>query len=343
MDKPHNTLLSLHFDEDAKALLLLDQRLLPFEEAYLTCRTLPDVYDAISDMAVRGAPAIGVAAAYGVALAALSLPDAGFHEALAGQAAHLSAARPTAVNLSWAVSRMMRLVRPQIPAEALRELLLVEARAIHQEDIDSCRRIGEVLLPHLRDGMGILTHCNAGQLAASRYGTALAPIYLGLERGMRFSIYADETRPRLQGSMLTAYELKAAGADVTVLCDNMAASLMANGKIDCCIVGCDRVAKNGDTANKIGTLSVAILARHFGIPFYVAAPTSTIDLACETGSAIPIEARDPDEVACRFGPRTVPAGVKVFNPAFDVTPASLVTGFGTERGMLMPPFAFDRT
>ncbi|MCL1795391.1 MAG: S-methyl-5-thioribose-1-phosphate isomerase, partial [Clostridia bacterium] len=277
METTKSILLALSWDDEASELVLLDQRLLPLEVSYIRCRTLESVRDAICTMAVRGAPAIGVAAAYGVAMGALRAPDDCLVGVLADRAAWLASARPTAVNLSWAVSRMMARARGERGAtlKGIRATLLDEAKAIHREDTVSCRRIGEALLPCLRDGMGILTHCNAGQLATSRYGTALSPIYLGMEKGMHFRVYADETRPRLQGSMLTAFELQAAGADVTVLCDNMAASVMERGMIDCCIVGCDRVAKNGDTANKIGTFGVAVLAKHFGIPFYVAAPFST--------------------------------------------------------------------
>jgi len=342
MEPTKNILLALSWDDAAAELVLLDQRLLPLEEAYVRCRTIEDVHNAIHTMVVRGAPAIGVAAAHGVLLGALHAPDDGLIDALAERAAWLAAARPTAVNLSWAVSRMMACARGAQGAspQAIRAALLSEAKAIHEEDTESCRRIGEALLPRLRDGMGILTHCNAGQLATSRYGTALSPIYLGMEKGMRLRVYADETRPRLQGSMLTAFELQAAGADVTVLCDNMAATVMAQGKIDCCIVGCDRVAKNGDTANKIGTLGVAVLAKHFGIPFYVAAPFSTIDLDCPSGAQIEIEERDEAEVAERFGARTVPVGVKVYNPSFDVTPSGLITAFATDRGLITSPADF---
>lgn len=337
-----SNLLSLRWDDDAGQLMLLDQRILPVAVTYLPYTTIEGVEDAIRTMVVRGAPAIGVAAAYGVYLGARGLPDTPdvFFSLLAKKSEALSHARPTAVNLSWAVRRMMRHARAQegrdIPR--VKAALLEEAKRIHAEDESICRRIGESLLPRLWPGMGILTHCNAGQLATSRYGTALSPIYLALEAGMPLRIYADETRPRLQGATLTALELAAVKADVTVLCDNMAATVMAQGKIDCCIVGCDRVAANGDTANKIGTLGVAVLARHYDIPFYVAAPTPTIDMACPDGACIPIEERDAQEVTCRFGARTVPEGVKVYNPAFDVTPHALIDGFATEQGLILPPF-----
>lgn len=334
-------LLALRWDDASHTLYLLDQRILPQTVQYLPYTTLEGVWDAIADMVVRGAPAIGVAAAYGMYLAACGLRySSAFVDEYQHAATRLASARPTAVNLSWAVQRMADrasvLTNAGIPA--LLEALLAEAKAIHAEDEAICHAIGETLLAQLTPGMGILTHCNAGQLATSRYGTALSPIYLALERGIPLRIYADETRPRLQGSTLTAFELKSAGADVTVLCDNMAATVMAQGKIDCCIVGCDRVAANGDVANKIGTLNVAILAHHFGIPFYVAAPTPTIDLACPDGAHIPIEERAPDEVTHRFGVQTVPDGVKVYNPSFDVTPNHLITGIATEYGLITPPY-----
>ncbi len=341
MNPSQSAPLALSYDDARRALILLDQRMLPLETKYLSYTTLDGVIDAIRTMVVRGAPAIGVSAAYGMALAAFSLPDGPadiFLANLEKEGARLAAARPTAVNLPWAVSEMLAAARALSgsPVAVIQEALLAKAKRIHEEDIDICRRIGESLLPKLSDGMGILTHCNAGQLATSRYGTALSPIYLAMEKGMHLRVYADETRPRLQGSTLTAYELREAGADVTVLCDNMAAAVMAQGKIDCVIVGCDRVARNGDTANKIGTLNVAILAKHFGIPFYIALPTPTLDMACPDGAHIPIEERDETEVSMRFGQRTVPEGVKVYNPSFDVTPHQLITAFATEKGLVTP-------
>lgn len=332
--------LALRWEGETDTLVLLDQRILPISIAYIPCRTIGSVQEAIAEMVVRGAPAIGVAAAYGVYLGALAAPDDTLISTLQAQAGALASARPTAVNLAWAVERMLsRAHRMQGEAPAtIRTALLAEAKAIHREDESICRRIGESLLPKLSSGMGVLTHCNAGQLATSRYGTALAPIYLAMEQGLALRVYADETRPRLQGASLTALELSTAGADVTVLCDNMAAMVMSQGRIDCCIVGCDRVAANGDAANKIGTYGVAVLAKHFGIPFYVAAPTPTIDLQCPSGAQIPIEERAPEEVTMRFGARTVPEGVKVYNPAFDVTPHALITAFATEQGLLYPPF-----
>lgn len=342
MNGSPDDLLAIQWDENNQALLLLDQRLLPNQILYRSYHSLEDIRDAISLMVVRGAPAIGVAAAYAVFLDAQGLPEEPslFLNSLRQKTEYLSSARPTAVNLKWAVSRMMRRMEAEksLPVPQIKQALLEEALKIHLEDESICRRIGESLLPKLYDGIGILTHCNAGQLATSRYGTALSPIYLASEKGMHVRVYADETRPRLQGSMLTAFELSAKNVDVTVICDNMAAVLMSRGAIDCCIVGCDRVAANGDTANKIGTLNAAILAKHFGIPFYVAAPTPTIDLCCTDGTMIPIEERDETEVSMRFGERTVPEGVKVFNPSFDITPHTLITAFATEHGLLYPPF-----
>ena len=342
MNTTKEILLALFWDEPQGELVLLDQRLLPEKKAYLRYITLDGVFGAIRSMVVRGAPAIGVAAAYGMVLGSRTLPDdhEAFFTGLTIQARHLASARPTAVNLTWAINRMVRCAEQHREQSilAIQTAMLAEAKGIHAEDESICRAIGETLLPKLSDGMGILTHCNAGQLATARYGTALSPIYLAMEAGLRLRVFADETRPRLQGSTLTAFELQAAGADVTVICDNMAATVMAQGKVDMCIVGCDRVAANGDTANKIGTLNVAILAKHFGIPFYVAAPTPTLDMACPDGSHIPIEERDEDEITMRFGTRTAPKGVPVYNPSFDVTPHTLITGFATERGLILPPF-----
>jgi len=335
-------LLALSWDDAQGELVLLDQRLLPEKRVYMRYITLDGVFGAIRSMVVRGAPVIGIAAAYAMVLGSRNLPDetVAFFSGLHTQAAHLASARPTAVNLKWAVDRMVRNAESRRGASILeiQAAMLAEAKKIHAEDEAICLGIGHTLLPLLREGMRILTHCNAGQLATSRYGTALSPIYLALEKGMSLRVYADETRPLLQGSALTAFELHAVGADVTVICDNMAATVMSQGKVDLCVVGCDRVAANGDTANKIGTLNVAILAKHYGIPFYVAAPTPTIDMGCPCGARIPIEERDEDEVSTRFGTRTVPMGVKVYNPAFDVTPSGLITGIATERGMILPPF-----
>ena len=314
------------------ALVLLDQTKLPNEIVYEEFTTVESVWDAIVTMKVRGAPAIGVAAAYGVYLGVRDVTS-NIEEEVQKHADYLATSRPTAVNLFWALDRMKA-----VKSDILKEALLEEAKAIHKEDEAINRAIGENLLTLLNDGMGILTHCNAGSLATSKYGTATAPMYLAKEKGWDFKVYADETRPRLQGSTLTALELSRAGIDVTVITDSMAGMVMSQGKIQAVIVGCDRVAANGDTANKIGTLGVSILAKHYGIPFYVAAPTPTIDLQTPTGAEIPIEERDKSEVIEGFGKLTAPAHVNVYNPAFDVTPAEHITAIVTEKGIVRAPF-----
>lgn len=322
------------------ALVLLDQTKLPNEIVYEEFTTAESVWDAIVTMKVRGAPAIGVAAAYGVYLGVrdykADLDQAALVEVVQKTAAYLATSRPTAVNLFWALDRMTAVTSTNT---SYQDALLAEAKAIHKEDEEINRTIGENLLTLLSDGIGILTHCNAGALATSKYGTATAPMYLAKEKGWNFKVYADETRPRLQGSTLTALELSRAGIDVTVITDSMAAMVMSQGKVQAVIVGCDRVAANGDTANKIGTLSVSILAKHYGIPFYVAAPTPTIDLNTETGAGIPIEERHKSEVIEGFGKLTAPADVKVYNPAFDVTPAEHITAIITEKGIVRAPYA----
>ncbi|MBA4494362.1 S-methyl-5-thioribose-1-phosphate isomerase [Paenactinomyces guangxiensis] len=324
-------------------LVLLDQRLLPTETVYLHCTTPEEVWDAIATLAVRGAPAIGIMAVYGLYLGIRSLSEQDeemFWAQLDRIAHYLNSARPTAVNLSWALKRVVnraKQLRGQ-PIAAIKEAIFKEATEIHEEDVTVCRQIGENLLPLLYDGMGILTHCNAGGLATGAYGTALAPLYLARERGWNLKVFADETRPVLQGARLTAYELQQAGVDVTLICDNMAGAVMKEGQIQAVIVGTDRVAANGDVANKIGTYSVAVLARAHGIPFYVAAPVSSIDLDTATGDDIPIEQRSPVEVTNGFGKPTAPEGVKVYNPAFDVTPAEYVTAIITEHGVCKAPY-----
>jgi len=329
-------------------LTLLDQRLLPTEVVYRVYDSVEGVHDAIRDMVVRGAPAIGVAAAYGMVLAARGLisdPNC-FFTTLAEKARQLKQARPTAVNLSWAVDRMLKLAcayerKILDEGDSLSSLLSgleQEAIRIHKEDRDTNRAIGENILTLLKPGDGVLTHCNAGVLATTAYGTATAALYLALERDIPLNIYVDETRPRQQGSRLTAFELQKAGADITLICDNMAAMVMSQGKIQACITGCDRVAANGDTANKIGTLNVAILARHFNIPFYIAAPTSTIDMSCAIGADIPIEERDGDEVRIINGHYICPPDTPVYNPSFDITPHNLITAIVTENAIIKPPF-----
>jgi methylthioribose-1-phosphate isomerase len=326
-----------------KKLSLIDQTLLPNETVYRDYDTVEGVWTAIQTMIVRGAPAIGVTAGYGMVISANLAPDNNFDVFFSQykkDADYLAASRPTAVNLFWAIDRMVAKATAlkDLPVAKIKEEIEKEAIAIHLEDEDINRRIGENLLSLLKDGDGVLTHCNAGKLATSRYGTALSPFYLAQERGIRLKIYADETRPRLQGSTLTAYELFESGLDVTLICDNMAALVMSQGKINAIIVGCDRVAANGDTANKIGTFSVSILAKHFNIPMYIAAPTPTIDMNCPTGKDIPIEERDSREITCTFGKWTAPKGIKTYNPAFDVTPAENLAAIVTEKGIVYPPF-----
>ena len=334
----------VHLGDDLTSVVILDQTLLPNEAAYLTLREPEEMFEAIQALRVRGAPAIGICAGY--CLAALAeqrkdLPPARFAEELHRLSAYLNSSRPTAVNLSWALNRLGRLAHtmPEAAPAAVAAALREEAIAIHKEDIAMCRAISEHGLTLIKDGDGILTHCNAGPLATSQYGTALGPLLLGTERGMKFRVFADETRPLLQGARLTAYELDKAGVDVTLICDNMASIVMKNGWIDACFVGCDRVAANGDTANKIGTSGVAILAKHYGIPFYVLGPTSTIDLACPDGDHIQIELRDPEEIRSKFYARPMaPAGVKCYDPAFDVTSHDLIAGIVTEKGICRPPY-----
>ena len=309
-------------------LELLDQRVLPGRVSYLQIASIADAVEAIRTLAVRGAPAIGVAAAYALAQSLRGVDDAQFATTLNANAKTLIDARPTAVNLAWACNR----VRARGEQEPNAAALLDEARSIHEEDVEQCRKIGEHGEPLIPDGGRVLTHCNAGSLAVSAYGTATAPMYLAHANNKQIHVYADETRPLLQGARLTAWELDRAGIPVTLICDNMAATLMSQGAIDLILVGTDRVARNGDVANKIGTLGLAVLANHFGVPFYVACPSSTYDASTPTGKDIPIEQRAPEEVLGEHA-----AAVDVYNPAFDVTPAHLVTGIITERGQVMTP------
>ncbi len=323
---------------------LIDQRVLPTEEVYRMCTTYEEVAEAIRTMAVRGAPAIGVAAAFGIALGLRASVAAG--EDLATAFEHIcqtmAATRPTAVNLFWAIDRMRRRfeqVRAAgVAGNELAQALIDEAQAIHAEDIATCRQIGRYGAELVPDGATVLTHCNAGALATAGYGTALGIIRAAVEQGKRITVYADETRPFLQGARLTAWELLRDRIPVTLICDSMAGHFMKLGRITCVVVGADRIAANGDTANKIGTYMVAALAHRHRIPFYVAAPTSTLDLTLETGDGIPIEDRAPQEVTY-IGPRRIaPPEVSVANPAFDVTPHELITAIITERGIAYPPF-----
>ncbi len=325
---------------DDGRLLLLDQRKLPLVEEILECRDVDDVFEAIKTLTVRGAPAIGIAAAYGVLLGLQDIsPDTVFDE-LDRRCDYLISARPTAVNLAWAVNRMRAsLDRNQVTdVNSVYEHLLAEAVAIHEEDKAACHAIADAGVHLVRERPRLLTHCNAGSLAVSEMGTALAPIYRAHEEGTPVHVYVDETRPLLQGARLTAYELSRSGVDCTLILDNMAAHIMSQGDVDMVIVGADRIAANGDAANKIGTLGVAIAAKHFGIPFYVAVPRSTIDVETATGADIVIEERDPDEVRMLAGQQIAPAAVKGRSPAFDVTPADMIAGIITDRGLLAPPF-----
>ena len=325
-------------DSETGFLRLLDQTLLPSETVYIDCKDAESVWDAIKRLAVRGAPAIGVAAAYGMVVAAEKLADTDFRKQLAEAGGYLVSSRPTAVNLEWAVNRTLGRVAESpgaCPAE-IRQILLTEALAIHAEDAEMCLAIGRAAAPLIMNSAGVLTHCNAGALATGGIGTATAGMYVAHAAGHQFTAYCDETRPLLQGSRLTAWELQKAGIDAVVITDNMAAQVMREGRIDMVITGADRIAANGDAANKIGTYGVAILAKYHGIPFYVAAPYSTFDMNLPSGDSIPIELRGSEEITEGFGNRTAPHDIKTYSPAFDVTPAELITAIITDRGVIDP-------
>ncbi len=335
---------SVHLSEDGRSVVILDQTKLPNREVFLTLTTAQEMYDAIKCLAVRGAPAIGICAGYGMYVLSLQEDTSDYHvflEHMNKAGDFLNSSRPTAVNLSWAIKRMLGVVRSMADknVDAIREGMHRECLAIHDEDMEMCRRISEYGLSLVKEGDGILTHCNAGPLATSRYGTAIGPVLLGREKGVNLKVFSDETRPLLQGARLTSYELQKAGVDVTLICDNMASLVMKNGWVQACFVGCDRIAANGDFANKIGTSGVAILAKHYGIPFYTLGPVSTIDMACPTGADIQIEQRDPDETRTMWykEPMALPE-VKCYNPAFDVTDHELLTAIVTDRGIVYPPF-----
>lgn len=318
---------------------MIDQTLLPGEFRMLACRDVETLWEAIRSLRVRGAPAIGVAAAMGVVLGVRQAPTPeAFFDNLARVCDYLAGSRPTAVNLFWALDRMRRRAEGAraLPLAELKLAMLAEAQAIRDEDATTCRAIGSAGQHLISEGAGVLTHCNAGALAAAEYGTALAVMYAAHERGRKFKVFADETRPLLQGARLTAWELSQAGIDVTVLCDNMVGQLMKAGRVDLVITGADRIAGNGDTANKIGTYGLAVLAKAHGVPFYVAAPKSTFDLSLEDGSGIPIEERSADEIRRGFGRLTTPEDVPCYCPAFDVTPAELIRGIVTEKGVISP-------
>ena len=328
-------------DASTGHLRLIDQTLLPGEFVQIDCGDMPTVWEAIKSLRVRGAPAIGVAAGFGAILGgqqALKLGIEGVRLGVQAATRYLRTSRPTAVNLFWALDRIDRVAAedPSDDPTAFLDRLLSEARAISDEDKAMCRAIGRYGASLIGPGQGVLTHCNAGGLATADYGTALAVMFSAFENGTPFRVFADETRPLLQGARLTAWELRRRGIPVTLICDNMAAQVMKEGKIQLVVVGADRIAANGDAANKIGTYGVALLAKAHGIPFYVAAPSSTFDLTLEDGSSIPIEQRDPREVTHGFGRATAPEGIDVYNPAFDVTPADLIEGIITERGIIRP-------
>lgn len=332
-------IFTVRLSEDEQAVEIIDQTLLPNEVKFLRLETAESIYEAIFELRVRGAPAIGIAAAFGMYVLARQIPDnADFFTELSRLGEYLISSRPTAVNLSFAVKRMLSAAERLHKSEALVRLY-EECNAIYNEDRAMCRAIAENGLKLIKDGDGILTHCNAGALAASEYGTGLGSLLLGKELGYNFKVYSDETRPLLQGARLTAFELFNAGLDVTLICDSAASMLMKAGRINACFVGCDRVAANGDVANKIGTRSVAVNAKYHGVPFYVFCPSSTIDFGCKSGADIVIEERSPEEITTKFFAKpTAPEGVKCFNPAFDVTDAELVTAIVTERGICRYPY-----
>lgn len=330
-------------------VVMIDQKRLPREEVHLSCKDYREVIEAINDLTIRGAPAIGIAAAMGIALGMLQAPDtspSAFRETFDALCREFRTSRPTARNLFWAVERMeacfARTLQSAAPFDAprLRGALVAEAKAILEEDIVCNRKIGAFGAELIQDGNAILTHCNAGALATGGYGTALGVIRAAVGQGKNVHVFVDETRPVLQGARLTAWELMKEGIPATLITDSMAGFLMSRGKIAKIITGADRIARNGDAANKIGTYTLAVLAKEHGIPFYIAAPSSTVDSATSDGAAIPIEERDPEEVTSWGGCRVSPEGVRVFNPAFDVTPGKYITGIITETGVVRPPYNF---
>lgn len=335
---------NIRYDKATERLYIIDQTLLPNEEKEIELRTVEEMIEAIKMLRIRGAPAIGICAGYCMYALARDIDakdNETFYRKLQIDGELLGAARPTAVNLRWAVGEMLDTAKAHLKDDRaeLLEALYRKAVDIHEDDIAKCTAISEYGLSLLKDGDGVLTHCNAGPLATSRYGTGQGPFLLAAERGIHIRVFADETRPLLQGARLTSYELQRAGVDVTLICDNMASMVMKNGWVQACMVGCDRVAANGDTANKIGTSGVAILAHHYHIPFYVLGPTSTIDLSCPTGADIPIEERSGEEIRSLFYKEPqAPAGITCYNPAFDVTDHTLITAIITEKGICHPPY-----
>ena len=331
-------------DDDNNAVVIIDQTKLPGKVELLSLKTAQQIWDAIYLLQVRGAPAIGVAAAMGIYILAKAMPTEdfdSFYRAFREQKEFLDSSRPTAVNLSWALHRMEKCVlhHREESVPDIVEALHKEAAAIRDEDVAMCKKIGEYGVTLLKPGDGVLTHCNAGKLATVQFGTATAPIYVAEEKGYHLRVFCDETRPLLQGARLTAFELQESGVDTTLICDNMSAMVMKKGWVDAVFVGCDRVAANGDTANKIGTSVVAAVAKQYGVPMYICAPTSTIDMNTATGDDIIIEERKPDEVAeMWYQERMAPKDVKIFNPAFDVTDHSLISGIITEYGIATAPY-----
>lgn len=335
---------NVKLSEKCESVIIIDQTKLPNIEEYIELKTPEDFFEAIYELKVRGAPAIGICAGYGLYVLAKQIKadsEDKFLRKLREIKDYLNSSRPTAVNLSHALNRVEKaaLDLREMGISAMLSAMETESKRIHEEDMAMCKAISEFGLTLVKDGDGILTHCNAGPLATSRYGTGLGTLFLGAEKGYNFHVYSDETRPLLQGARLTAYELHKAGIDVTLICDNMASIVMKQGKIQACFVGCDRVAANGDTANKIGTSGVAVLAKHYGIPFYVFCPSSTIDFNCKTGEDIKIEEREPTEISTKFFSTPVaPKGVKCYNPAFDVTDNELITAIITEKGICRAPY-----
>lgn len=335
---------NVRLSENEDSVIIIDQTLLPNKEEYIELKTPEDFFEAIYELKIRGAPAIGICAGYALYVLSKHLEaenEIEFSEKLSEIKNYLNSSRPTAVNLSFALNRVENaaLLKKE---NGISEMIIAmgnESKAIHTEDMEMCRSISEYGLTLIKDGDGILTHCNAGPLATSKYGTGLGTLFLGAEKGYTFHVYSDETRPLLQGARLTSYELHKAGIDVTLICDNMASIVMKQGKIQACFVGCDRVAANGDTANKIGTSGVAILAKHYGIPFYVFCPSSTIDFDCKTGDDIKIEEREPSEISTKFFSEPMALkDIKCYNPAFDVTDNELITAIITEKGICRPPY-----
>ena len=323
-------------------LELIDQTLLPTEYTEIVCNNVETVWDAIKQLKVRGAPAIGIAAGYGIVVGLQTVSESASHEEFFARlkevSDYLAGSRPTAVNLFWAIDRISRTAESnrEKSISELKSILLTDAKAIHDEDREMCHAIGRFGAELLSNGQGVLTHCNAGGLATAEYGTALSVFFTAQDQGKDIHVFVDETRPLLQGSRLTAWELQQRSIESTLICDNMAAQVMREGKVQAVVTGADRIARNGDSANKIGTYGVACLAKAHNIPFYIAAPTTTFDLAIETGDEIPIEERDSAEITNGFDKQTAPDGVNVYNPAFDVTPAELIEAIITEKGIIQP-------